>query len=167
LIFLSLGTTKQPFMRAVDLMAPFVDAGENVLVQHGLTMPDNSRPGIAWVRFMEYAELIEAIRQSRAFFCHAGVGSVITSLMQDVTPIVIPRDSRFGEHVDDHQLDLASRLQERGLVAVLALGDKDAEAAVARACARRVQTGGRGQELFRAVSLIVNGPTRPRSAARA
>lgn len=163
MIFLSLGTTKQSFMRAVDLMQPFVEAGERVLVQYGCTEPDHSRPGIEWVKFMDHEELMDTIREADAFFCHAGVGSVITSLMCDTMPIVIPREARFGEHVDDHQLDLATRLDGRGLVVVLPFEDTDVQAAVARASSVQASAQGRGIELYNAVRAIAQRTPSTRS----
>ncbi len=161
MIFLSLGTTKQPFMRAVDLMAPFVEAGERVVVQYGCTEPDHSRVGIEWVKFMEHDELMDHISEARAFFCHAGVGSVITSLMRDTMPIVIAREARFGEHVDDHQIDLATRLDGRGLVVVLPYGDADVEGAAKRASAAQATAQGRGQELYSRVREITRRRVSP------
>ena len=143
-------------MRAVDAMSPFIDRGEEVVVQHGLTDPDG-RPGVTWRKFMEHDELMLNISSARGFFCHAGVGSVITSLMQEVTPVVIPREARFGEHIDDHQLDLAPRLEERGLVVVLPHGETDVETAVLRAQATTAHGAAhqRGQALVTAVGNIV------------
>ncbi len=47
---------------------------------------------------------------------HAGVGSILITLMNGKRPIVVPRLARFREHVDDHQLELARRLSEIGVV---------------------------------------------------
>ena len=47
----------------------------------------------------------------------------MTALRLGHAPIVVPRLHRFGEHVDDHQLDIARRLQERGLVRCVEPGD--------------------------------------------
>ncbi len=46
---------------------------------------------------------------------HAGVGSALTALEAGRLPILVPRLERFGEHVDDHQLQIADHLQNRGL----------------------------------------------------
>ena len=43
----------------------------------------------------------------------------MVALSQGKRPIVVPRLSRFGEAVDDHQLPFARRLAERGLVTLL------------------------------------------------
>ena len=47
---------------------------------------------------------------------HAGVGSILTCLRLGRTPLVVPRQSRFGEHVDDHQVELTRALADAGKV---------------------------------------------------
>ena len=46
---------------------------------------------------------------------HAGVGSVMISLANGKRPIVMARRHEFGEHVDDHQVELARRMEANGL----------------------------------------------------
>ena len=59
---------------------------------------------------------------------HAGVGSVMISLANGKRPIVMARRREFGEHVDDHQLELARRLEASGLVTLVEDGDALREA---------------------------------------
>jgi UDP-N-acetylglucosamine transferase subunit ALG13 len=47
---------------------------------------------------------------------HGGVGSIYTALRQGHTPIVFPRRVRLGEHVNDHQVEMAQKLAEQGRV---------------------------------------------------
>jgi UDP-N-acetylglucosamine transferase subunit ALG13 len=49
----------------------------------------------------------------------AGVGSIAVSLANGKRPIVVPRLQRHREAVDDHQVALARRLHERGLVTMV------------------------------------------------
>ncbi len=51
--------------------------------------------------------------------CHAGVGSIVLARRYGHRPIVMPRRPRFGEHVDEHQLQLTRRLAEAGIVTVV------------------------------------------------
>jgi UDP-N-acetylglucosamine transferase subunit ALG13 len=72
------------------------------------------------VAFLEYAELLEYMRRARAVVTHAGVGSIMASLSVGKRPFVVPRRRELGEAVDDHQSELAGRLEKAGLVAVVA-----------------------------------------------
>ena len=50
---------------------------------------------------------------------HAGVGSILVAGANGKRPVVVPRLRRFGEAVDDHQLALAQKLEEIGLVVLV------------------------------------------------
>jgi UDP-N-acetylglucosamine transferase subunit ALG13 len=127
MIFVSVGTHETPFdrmLRAVECAGP----AEDVVVQHG--------PSLVRVRdavqaeYLSFDEVVQYVRSARAVVTHAGVGSVMIALANGKRPIVMPRLHAHGEHVDDHQLQLARRLEAHGLVTVV-----DDEASLARALA--------------------------------
>jgi UDP-N-acetylglucosamine--N-acetylmuramyl-(pentapeptide) pyrophosphoryl-undecaprenol N-acetylglucosamine transferase len=115
LILLSLGT-QQPFPRALDLVEPLARQGRHLIVQHGSTVPRPDMPNSTWVEFMPFAELVDTMAKVESVVCHAGVGTIMTALQAGHTPVVIPRQARYDEHVDDHQLDIATNFEQRGLV---------------------------------------------------
>ena len=49
---------------------------------------------------------------------HAGVGTVMQLLEWGVHPVVLVRSAGRGEHVDDHQSQIAAVLSEHGLATV-------------------------------------------------
>lgn len=116
LILLSLGTHQQPFPRAIDLVEPIARNGENLIIQHGSTPPRPEMPNTVWIEFMPYEEVVDVMAKADSVICHAGVGTIMTALKGGHTPVVIPRLAQHGEHVNDHQLDIATRFAERGLV---------------------------------------------------
>ena len=115
MIFVTVGTC-EPFerlMRAVDA----VEITEPIIVQTGLSMTIPAQA--TTFDFMPYDRLVERVRQARLVVTHAGVGSILTALLNDVKPLVVPRLQQYGEAVDDHQLELARRLEELGLISVV------------------------------------------------
>jgi UDP-N-acetylglucosamine transferase subunit ALG13 len=51
--------------------------------------------------------------------CHAGDGSILAAVRAGHVPVVLPRLARYGEAVDDHQLELAAHLSlARHVIAV-------------------------------------------------
>jgi UDP-N-acetylglucosamine transferase subunit ALG13 len=68
------------------------------------------------VAFLAYDELAEKMNAADAVVTHAGVGSILTALRMGHTPVVVPRLRRFGEHVDDHQVELTRDLAATGRV---------------------------------------------------
>jgi UDP-N-acetylglucosamine transferase subunit ALG13 len=73
-------------------------------------------PNTTWVEFMRFEEVVNTMIKADSVVCHAGVGTIMTALQAGHTPTVIPRQARYGEHVDNHQLDIATRFAERGLI---------------------------------------------------
>ncbi len=80
---------------------------------------------------------------------HAGVGSILVTLMNGKRPIVVPRLARFGEHVDDHQLELARRLSEIGVVTLIEDPDELASALQAEETAHPEPSAVKPGELVR------------------
>ena len=117
MILVTVGTNEAPFDRLLGALDTGDRPDEELLVQHG---PSRIRPaGATCVEFLPYDELVDAIRAARVVVMHAGVGSIMTALGNGKRPLVVPRLRRFGEAVDDHQLDLGRRLYDEGLVTLV------------------------------------------------
>jgi len=71
------------------------------------------------VPWLEPAELELLVERSRYVVCHAGSGLISGALRAGRRPLVLARLQRYGEHFDDHQLQLSTRLGELGLVVQL------------------------------------------------
>jgi UDP-N-acetylglucosamine--N-acetylmuramyl-(pentapeptide) pyrophosphoryl-undecaprenol N-acetylglucosamine transferase len=149
LILLSLGTHEQPFPRALDVVAP-LSVDEPLVIQHGSTTPDPATHNTEWVEFLPPAALRAHIARSSVTIVHGGVGSILLALQAGRVPVVVPRLARFGEHVDDHQVEIAQSLSARGL-AVSCLPRDDIHEAVRAAAAARGRSIGVGRELQRAL----------------
>jgi UDP-N-acetylglucosamine transferase subunit ALG13 len=110
-IFVTIGTS-EPFDRLIAALPD--DASEELVVQCGQS---SMRPAGAEVHeYLSYDELVSLVRRARVVVCHAGVGTILTALANGRRPIVVPRLARHGEAVDDHQVALARRLADVGLV---------------------------------------------------
>ena len=151
LILLLLGTHEQPFRRAIEAVAPLAEDDE-VVVQHGHT-PRGEAVGVRWIEFAPYEQIFDLCGAAEAVVSHAGVGTIMTALAASKTPVVIPRLARYGEHVDDHQLQIARAFEERELVVVLT-ENEDVSAAIARARGRTSSLT-RSDRLRRAVADAV------------
>jgi UDP-N-acetylglucosamine transferase subunit ALG13 len=63
------------------------------------------------------------INQARLIISHCGEGSIL-QLEETTKPyILVPRSSRFKEHVDDHQVELAIALAQGGAAVAWSPGD--------------------------------------------
>jgi UDP-N-acetylglucosamine--N-acetylmuramyl-(pentapeptide) pyrophosphoryl-undecaprenol N-acetylglucosamine transferase len=115
--FAAVGTHIDPFDR---MLAAVDDAvGRAVLPAPGI-----AQAGVATYRaehiettpFLPPHEIDARIERARYVVCHAGSGIVARTLAAGRRPLVMARLHRYGEHVDDHQLQLAAKLGEAGLV---------------------------------------------------
>lgn len=95
-----------------------LDGSDEMVIQHGVTAPGVAGPRTRWIEHMPWERFAASIRSADVVICHAGVGTVVTAIRSGHRPVLLTRLARYGEHVDDHQLQLAERLSERGLAYV-------------------------------------------------
>ena len=114
MIFFTVGTEQFPFerfIRAADLVAEkfpkeevFAQIAENQFV-----------PKLAkWERWLPYSEFAKRIADARIVVSHAGAGSLLSCAWIDKVAITLPRLHALGEHVDDHQVELANKMSGLG-----------------------------------------------------
>ena len=116
MIFVTVGTERFPFDRLVKGMDEAAERlkGEPVFMQLGEGGYLPKRCG--WTHFLSYVEFVEKIREARIIVSHAGAGSILTCKKLGKVPIVMPRLKEKGEHIDDHQVELARRMADLGHV---------------------------------------------------
>jgi len=155
-IFVTLGTHEQPFDRALDLVAE-LPLGDKIVVQHGNTPARDQLENVEWVEYLGLDAMSSSMRRADVVITHAGVGSAVTAIKAGKKPIMLPRLARFGEHVDDHQLQLAERFANSEVGVVCRPGDNLASAVTeARVTPRLDGFTGRGR-LLRAVLAAASG----------
>lgn len=113
-ILLLLGTDHHRFDRAVAWADRWQDEHPEdlVMVQHGLTPGPTTAQGVA---FWTPTELAEQVAQSDVVITHGGSGTTSNVRSWGHLPIIVARDPRFGEHIDDHQQRFAHWALGRGL----------------------------------------------------
>ena len=60
-----------------------------------------------------YQQMIKNVNDARIVITHGGPASFIMPLQIGKTPIVVPRQYQFNEHVNDHQVEFARNVAER------------------------------------------------------
>jgi UDP-N-acetylglucosamine--N-acetylmuramyl-(pentapeptide) pyrophosphoryl-undecaprenol N-acetylglucosamine transferase len=128
--------SQYPFDRMVRRITEILPPDVEVLWQTGRTdvtgLAIDARPMVS------HRELRDAIDSADVVISHAGVGAALDALDSGVVPVMIPREAKLGEHIDDHQQDLAVVLRERQL-AIVATPRSLTWDDVQEAAARRVQ----------------------------
>lgn len=118
MIFVTVGT-QLPFERmvtTVDTWAAAQTPRPDVLAQVGSGRVDYAH--VRCVRTLAGADYARTMAEARLMVAHAGTGSILTALELGLPVIVFPRDNRFKEHRDDHQLQTARQMARMGIVNV-------------------------------------------------
>ena len=110
----SLGTEHWPFNRALDPLLEIL-AEDEVIWQAGAGAGRGTHRGQPLRDFIPADELYRAFDEADVVVTHAGVGSVLSALKHGKVPVVLPRLSAYRETTDDHQLEFAELMDERGL----------------------------------------------------
>ena len=114
MIFVTVGTHEQPFNRLIEEMDRLVSTGdiqEEVIIQTGFSTYEPKF--CKWQKLFSYQEMIQNVAQARIVITHGGPSSFIMPLQIGKTPIVVPRQKKYGEHVNDHQVEFCRAVAER------------------------------------------------------
>lgn len=95
--------------RAYEVLPRHVDT----LWQTGpITLDDDH---IASSHYLASSDLDRAMATADVVISHAGTGSALAALEAGKCPVLVARRKAYGEHVDDHQAEVAKMLADRGL----------------------------------------------------
>jgi UDP-N-acetylglucosamine transferase subunit ALG13 len=113
--FVSLGTSREPFLRLLNAVEGLAAEGRiplPVVVQSGHTSFESDacvvRP------FLPMDEFEDAVKQAALVICQAGGGTVILARLHGKVPVVVPRLPDLGEVIDSHQVANARALDQAG-----------------------------------------------------
>jgi UDP-N-acetylglucosamine--N-acetylmuramyl-(pentapeptide) pyrophosphoryl-undecaprenol N-acetylglucosamine transferase len=112
-VVVTLGTIAFDFRRLIEKLRAILPKGADVLWQTGHT--DATDLGINSQSFLSSDALSSAMRQADLVVAHAGVGSALAAVQAGHAPLLIPRRKHYGEHIDDHQVQIARELVHRGI----------------------------------------------------
>ena len=111
MIFVSVGTQKfqmDRLMKQVEKLAVEMPE-EKFVVQYGNSnyVPKNCEVH----QFMDRDLFEQCMNESDVLILHGGVGTIMQGLHMSKPIVVVPRLKKYGEHVDDHQLEAAWALK--------------------------------------------------------
>jgi UDP-N-acetylglucosamine transferase subunit ALG13 len=117
MIFVTVGTHEQPFDRLIKKVDELVEnkkIRDKVIAQIGYCkyIPKN----FDYFRFADFKKMEKILNSSRIVITHGGIGSIFLALRKGKKVIVVPRMRKFGEHSDDHQIQVAKELEKQGMI---------------------------------------------------
>ena len=114
MIFVTVGTHEQPFNRLVKAVDELKRDGvitEDVIMQTGFSTYEPKY--CQWSKLIPYQQMIKNVEDARIVITHGGPASFVMPLQIGKTPIVVPRQKKYDEHVNDHQVEFARNVAER------------------------------------------------------
>lgn len=112
MIFVTVGTHEQQFNRLVEYMDIWAtEHDEKVVIQTGYSTYKPKH--CEWSKFYPYQKMVEMVNEARIVITHGGPSSFIMPLQIGKTPIVVPRQHKYDEHVNDHQVRFCHQVEER------------------------------------------------------
>lgn len=116
MIFITLGSQKFQFNRLLKKIDELIADGtvaEEVFAQIGYS--DYQPQNYGYTDFLDKSAFSDSVQKADLIITHGGTGAVLGAVKQGKKVIAVPRLSAFGEHVDDHQLQLVSVFDEMGI----------------------------------------------------
>ena len=117
-IFITLGSQKFQFIRllkAVDVLCEDKSIlAEDVFAQIGYS--DYCPKYYKYKNFLDRDEFSDEMGKAEIVITHGGTGAIIGAVKKGKKVIAVPRLAKYGEHVDDHQLQLIKQFDELNLI---------------------------------------------------
>jgi UDP-N-acetylglucosamine--N-acetylmuramyl-(pentapeptide) pyrophosphoryl-undecaprenol N-acetylglucosamine transferase len=104
------------FERLIRRLLTILPGTAEVIWQSGCS--DVPELGDAGKLALPSQEMVAATEWADVVVSHAGVGSATTALEHGKLPVLVPRRLAHNEHIDDHQIQVAQELADRGLAVV-------------------------------------------------
>lgn len=114
MIFVTVGTHEQPFNRLIQEVDHLVETGvikEEVFIQTGYSTYEPKF--CQWSRLISFDQMSEFIQKADIIITHGGPATFMSAIANGKKPIVVPRQEKFGEHVNDHQIDFCEKVNSR------------------------------------------------------
>ena len=117
MIFITLGSQKFQFNRILKKIDELIEKDiikEEVFAQIGYS---DYRPiNYKYEDFLDRGKFSKLMKSSTLVITHGGTGAIITAVKAGKKVIAVPRLAQYGEHVDDHQLQLLKQFDSMNLI---------------------------------------------------
>ena len=108
MIFVTVGTHEQQFNRLIKKIDELKECQiikDDVFIQTGFS--DYIPTHCQYSKMLGYDEMTKMYETADIIITHGGPASFMKVLEYNKIPVVVPRVEKYGEHVNDHQLEFA------------------------------------------------------------
>lgn len=113
MIFVTVGTHEQQFNRLIeeiDRLKKEKIITDDVFIQTGYSTYEPKY--CKWKKLLTYSEMNEMYEKADIIITHGGPASFMKALELKKIPIVVPRQQKFDEHVNDHQVEFVRFIEK-------------------------------------------------------
>lgn len=114
MIFVTVGTHEQPFNRLIKEADRLVETSvikDDVFIQTGYSTYEPQF--CKWSSLISFVKMNELMETSDIIITHGGPATFMSAIANGKKPIVVPRQEKYDEHVNDHQVDFAQQVKEK------------------------------------------------------
>ena len=125
MILVTLGTQDKPFTRLLEAVQKQIDNGnikDEVIVQAGYTKFKSKDMKI--YDLIPYEKFDKLVEQCDILITHGGVASILNGIKNEKKVIAAARLKKYGQHTNDHQLQIISDFAKKGYLLELKDFDK-------------------------------------------
>lgn len=111
MIFVTVGTHEQQFNRLIKEVDRLKGEGliqDDVFIQTGFS--DYEPVHCQWKNLISYDEMNRYMDEANIIITHGGPATFMGVISKGKRPIVVPRQEKFGEHVNDHQVKFCQKI---------------------------------------------------------
>lgn len=117
MIFVTVGSQKFQFNRLLKEIDRLIEENkikEEVFAQIGYSdyIPKNYK----YKKFIDRDKFKEVMDKCDKVITHGGTGAIIDAVKLEKKVIAIPRLKNYGEHVDDHQVQIVNQFEKLNLI---------------------------------------------------
>lgn len=114
MIFVTVGTHEQQFNRLIqeiDNLKRDEIITEDVFIQTGYSTYEPKY--CEWKKLLAYNEMMTMYEKANIIITHGGPASFMKALEFKKIPIVVPRQEKYGEHINNHQVEFVNLVRKQ------------------------------------------------------
>ena len=109
-----------PFVRLITALNELVEKGlyepEEIVMQASVFPIEPQFTHYCYIPKEEFRRYMD---EAEVIITHGGVNSIMAPMEQGKPFLIAPRMKKYGEHIDDHQLEISEMMEERYGVTVV------------------------------------------------
>lgn len=117
MIFVTLGSQKFQFNRLLMELDKLVEEkkiSNDIFAQIGYS--DYKPKNYEFKEFLDREQFAEFMDKCDTVITHGGTGAIVGAVKREKKVIAVPRLAKFGEHVDDHQLQIIDQFTNMNFI---------------------------------------------------